>query len=252
MGLPKFEQATLFVMKYWINFGALRLLVLGQLAIVPLLWRKSWAARLSFVLGVLVVLAFLVSRMSIDVFGAKLTTARVHHSIPRYWTPVYLFAALPPLLYLGRTREPLILFVGSLLAVLVCARSLWDVSVHEGTSLRALARSRDKDALWVDTVTHEIRSDAIVFTKTRDKLLWSHYQLGMLSGDMELVAASMDRAMNAHLNVFMVEPRFSSFDYRKLAKALKKRNLTFIKLDSYRGVYRVKPAPEPVAESAQN
>jgi hypothetical protein len=140
-GLPAPHAAWELFWKYWISMGPIGALLAGQLALVAGFSAKSTLGRVSYAFGLLVVVCFMVSRIHPELFGA-IGVAMVHHSIPRYWAPVYLFATLPPVLFLGRIRKPGVLAVG---AAVVCAVSViggYAIYSGRGSSLTPGSRTR--------------------------------------------------------------------------------------------------------------
>lgn len=249
MGLAPLEVIQSSLLKYWVKMGPIPLLLFGQLALVPLLVTEPRRQRLLHGAGVLVVVCFIVSRISDDVFGGKLATGLVHHSTPRYFAPAYLFAALPPLLLLGRTSSRVVLFLGGALACAAAALGVYEVHTRQGASLVALRAQVRGDQRILTKLHGKIPKGAVVYTDTRDKILWSAWHVCTM-GEPEPTAASMDRALASNLRVYVMEPRFSGGRYGPFGRALQARGLTFAKIDAGQGLYRLQRKPvTPPAEA---
>jgi hypothetical protein len=248
MGLAPLSVLRGVFVKYWVDMGPIKLLLFGQLAIVPLLVAAPRRQRLLNAAGIVVVLCFIASRMADDVYGAKLTQGLVHHSTPRYFAPAYLFAALPPLLLLGRTSSRIVLFLGSVLACAAAALGAYEVYGREGTSLVPLRAHARTDARLLAKLHTKIPSGAVVYTDTRDKVLWSGWHVCTM-GATEPTAASMERALAAGLRVYVMEPGFSP-SYGALARRLRAKDLAFNKIDVGQGLYRLQRKPAPPAAVA--
>ena len=80
----------------------------------------------------------------------------------------------------------------------------------------------------------------MVYTQSQDKILWSQWKVGTV-GEPKRTAASMLRAIEAGLPVYVVQPRFGA-QLRSLERALRARRLNLTPLDSKRGLYRLRRA----------
>jgi len=83
-----------------------------------------------------------------------------------------------------------------------------------------------------------------VYTVTSDKIVWSRWRLGTIE-DLNLSAASMERAVKAGLDVFMLDQRYETPSHRRLGVLLARRSLVLIPVDPHRGVYRVRAGASP-------
>jgi len=170
-------------------------------------------------------------------------TGLVNHSIPRYWAPVYLFAALPPLLFLGRCKLRVVLFAGSALACVLAGLSVQEIYTRQPTSLRYVESFVRKKTRWLDVAARAIPADAIVYSEKEDKLVWSRWQVGVIRSP-DVTVMSMKRALGAGRPVFILQQRFPRTG-RRLGRALKKANLNVVRVDGRAGLYRVQvPQPE--------
>jgi hypothetical protein len=237
MGVPKLEMALRFLRKYWVDMGPVAGLLLAQLALVPLLLAQSRRSRVFYVLGILVMLCFVLSHMDEELNGASDRLALMHHSMPRYWSPVYLLAAFPPLWFLGHCKRRAV-FVGG--AVLACALAVGDgyeIYKREGSSLFILNKFMLRWSRLAPSLGDKIPSDAMVYSGTYDKLLWPYWRVGTMA-EPAPTASSMRRAIDADLQVFLFEPRFPRPQLQALERALRGKLLTIALIDR-RGIYRV-------------
>jgi hypothetical protein len=243
MGLHTPAEIHKLVVKYWLEMRPLGLLVVGQLALVPLFYWMPWKKRLVYLAAIVVVLCLAVTRLSDEVWGSKVSAGYVHHSVPRYLTPVYLLAALPPLLFLGRVRLGVTQIFGSALALLLAVRSGYEICVHQPDSLKYLHKLAATDKRTLDVLKDKLPARALVYTQSQDKVLWSRWKVGTVS-EPERTAASMNRAIDAGLPVYVMQPRFGSGQLRGLERALRAKRISLTPLDSRRGLYRLHRASE--------
>jgi hypothetical protein len=238
--------------KYCLNMRPIGLLVILQASLVPVLYAMPWRKRLIYLVAILVVLCFLVSRLSDDVYGSKQLAGHVHHSIPRYLTPVYLLAALPPLLYFGRARVGVAMGFTMVLAGILATRGGYEIYVHEPDSLVYLRKLLLSNVRALRAIRQSVPSDALVYSTSQDKVLFSRWDVGTI-GDPKRTAASMMRAREAKVPVYVVQPRMGSRAQQKLERALKPLGFGLIPLNRKQGVYQLEslevatpPPPKPV------
>jgi len=237
MGIPERGMALHFLAKYWLEMGTVAGLTLAQLALVPLLLRKSRLERGLLVLALGVMLCFMLSHMDRDLNGAAERVGLVHHSMPRYWSPLYLLAGLPPVLFLGYCRQRGVLIAG---AVLVCGLALsgaYEITAQEKYALGRLRDFADRSASSVRSLERRVPGTAMVYSLAHDKILWSHWRVGTLGGP-EPTAASMLRAKQAGIDVFVFEPGLRGTQRARLQRALAKAGLTLAS-GGERGLYHV-------------
>jgi hypothetical protein len=237
MGVPKPEMALRFLRKYWVQMGPVAGLTLAQLALVPVLLARPRLVRVLYALGLLVMLCFVLSHMDEGLNGAQERLSMVHHSMPRYWSPVYLLAALPPILFLGYCKRRDLFVGGAVLACVLAVANGWDLYRREGSSLLMLNDFAQRWAQLAPSLADKIPSDAIVYSGTYDKVLWPYWRLGTMA-EPEVTARSMRRAIDANLRVFLVEPWFPRYKLSALNRALKDKLLTIVLIDR-RGIYRI-------------
>jgi len=239
MGVPTPKAILEFFIKYWFTMGPLGAVVLAQLALVPLLRAKPLLSRLCYVFGILVLVCFMISRMDDQLMGADQRVGQIHHSMPRYWTPVYLLAALPPILFLGRCQNRWLLGLGVALACSVSSLSGYELVTRQPSSLVKLrAYSNRYEELIHGPLSNEIPGDAWVYSATFDKILWSRWRVATFD-QPDRTAASMNRAVNARLNVFLCEPKISRARLHALTRALLSHQLALVAVDPSTGVYYV-------------
>jgi hypothetical protein len=250
MGLPTFKVAATEFKKYFIVMSPATLV--GLLALVPLLRERKTTSRAIYVVAMLWVVFFVFTRLHDDVHGGEESIGVLHHSVPRYLAPVYLFAVLPPILFLGRCRKRWQFIVGAVLASLVAANSVLAVYFDQPGSLRHLRGSQQRSEALLDALGTEIPADAMVYSESLDKVLWSRWRVGVID-ETGPSASSITRAANAGLPVFILEPR-PGRPFRQLRAALATTGLTLVR--ERRGAYRVvralqPPPPQPSLQSPQ-
>jgi hypothetical protein len=241
MGMPTFEVLCAQFKKYFITMNIAPLLLLGQLALLPLARKKSGWSRALFLAALLLSVFFVVTHLHDGFFGAGERLGFVYHSIPRYLSPIFLFAALPPLLFLGNCRRKLPLILGSVLACSVAAVSVYQVYVAQPSSLAAIRNWVGLRSGLLDLFTPRVPPDAIVYSVMADKIFWSKWRVGMID-DPERTATSMNRAADAGLPVFLYEQR-PGRQFRELVAALRTKQFAVVKVDAHRGLYRLARKP---------
>jgi hypothetical protein len=238
MGWPVPKIALKTFAKYWLRMGPIALVLVAQLAVIPLLWDKSRLSRVLYALVVLLCVFFVYTRLHDDVFGGHERFGWAEHSVPRYLTPAYLFAALPPLFLLGRSKRKWLLIPGALVAFAVSAAGLYEIGVREPSSFEFVHSFVPVHEALLTDLKREIPPSAMVYTVTSDKLVWSHWRLGTIE-DQNLSAASMERAVKAGFQVYMLDPKYESLSHRHLGQLLAKRNLVLSPIDLHHGLYRL-------------
>ena len=192
----------------------------------------------------LLVAFFAFSRAHEQLFGGSERAGFVHHSVPRYVAPVFLFAALPPLLFLGDCRKKVVLALGSALVCAVSASSIFEIYRNQPSSLSMLHDWDRRSEALLDALATEIPPDAIVYSLQSDKLLWSRWRVGLID-EPEATAMSLNRAVDTGLPVFILDPGGRS---RKLTTALAKSGIALARVDARRKLYRAtrrgSPSPE--------
>ncbi|MEI9940722.1 MAG: hypothetical protein WDO69_26200 [Pseudomonadota bacterium] len=255
MGIPDWTVASTQFRKYWLTLGPIGLLLFGQLALIPLLLQGSRLSRSLRAGAVLVVLVFLISRLQDGVFGAGLGQGEVHHSVPRYLAPVYLMAALPPLLFLGYCRRRAVFIPGALLVAVLAGAGCYEVGAHAMCSFTFLRRFVHSKEGMLTRMSREIPASATVYTTFEDKWIWSRWRTWIIE-DPEASARSINRALDAKIKLFMLEPSYNT-QVKRVAAALRRRRISLVQIDRL-GVYRIvrmprsepEASPEPATQPA--
>jgi hypothetical protein len=241
MGVPPVARALRFLARYWLHTGMLAGLAFAQLSVIPLLWRKPPRARLAYALALLLMFGFMLSRMAPVLYGTAEPSGMIDHSIPRYWTPVYLLAAVPPIVFLGSLRQNVAVAAGALFLAALAIGNGYDVWTGTKWSLVSLRAYRMRSTALALSL-EELPSTAWVYTETLDKALWSYWHVGTLS-EPRATAKSMARAFGAGLDVYAFEPKLRPREYEALERALRRQGLAFTKRRPH-GLFRVVRKPE--------
>jgi hypothetical protein len=241
MGIPSWNVASTEFRKYWLTLGPIALLLFGQLALVPLLLEGSRLSRGLRAGAILVVVFFAISRLQDGVFGADLEQGEVHHSVPRYLAPVYLLAALPPILFVGRSRRAGIFIPGALLVAALAVGGCYEVGVRSMCSFSFLHRFVKSKEGMLARMSRKIPAEATVYTTYEDKWIWSRWRTWIIE-EPEPSATSINRALDANIDLFIVEPSYNA-KVKRLAAALRRRQISLIRVDRL-GVYRVARMPK--------
>jgi hypothetical protein len=237
-GAPSSGDVGTFFVRYWIMMGPIAILLVGQLTLIPLLAAVSLRQRLLLLGGIAVIALFVVTRMSTTLYGADESSGLVRHSMPRYWSPVYLFAALPPLVFIGRCRNETLLGVAATLAVALTAIGGYEIYHRQPESFTYLHDLRARNQSALQSLADQIPDEAIVYTTTQDKVLWSRWHVGLLR-ETEPTADSMQRAHDAGVDVYVAQPGFNPAQLQLLAAALNERGLALVVVDAARGLFRL-------------
>jgi hypothetical protein len=237
MGIPMPSTALTFLSKYWLQMASVAGLSFGLLALVPILLEQPRLARALYALALAIMLCFMLSHMDPTLAGASERVAWVHHSMPRYWSPLYLLAALPPILFLGYCKNRAVLIVG---AVALCALAVsggYHLYKQERWALANLHTYQRQCPRLLLVVKQRVPSNAMVYSATYDKILWPYWRLGTI-GELEPTATSIHRATEAKINVFVYEPGLTRAQYLDLNRALNSRHLMLVKIHRH-GLFRV-------------
>jgi hypothetical protein len=243
MGIPSWEIGSTAFRKYWLDMGPIAAILLGQLTLVPLLAKRPRQARYLLAGAVLIMAFFALSRMHADLFGGSVDYGSVHHSVPRYLTPVYLLAALPPLLFLGQCRNRPLTIGGSLIAVALALSGSYEIWLHQGSSFSFLHGFVRKKTAELARLSRRIPDSAAVYTAKEDKWLWSGMKIFIVE-EPKPTAQSIERAAQAKLELYVYEP-VRTAQFKRLVAELAKRHISLAKTERG-GLYRVKmETPEP-------
>lgn len=243
MGWPDPSIAWTAFLKYWFKMGPVALITVGQLTIIGLTWHASRLSRALVLVAVLYAAFFAYTHFHNDVYGGQTPQAFAEHSVPRYLSPLYLFAALPPLVFLSRRRRWFVLLPGVLLCCVAAADAAYQIGVHEPTSFIASADSVRKGSVMLEALTKEIPRNAMVYSARFDKLLWSRWRLGTITAEPDPSAQSVSRAVAAGQNVYVFEEHWRPNLRRQFVAALARRHLALSTVDARRGLFRVEHQP---------
>ncbi len=238
MGVPKPGVALHFLRRYWLEMGPVAGLLLAQAALVPLLAKKSRISRVFYGLGLAVMLCFVLSHMDEALNGAADPHPLVNHSMPRYWSPVYLLAAVPPILYLAHFRGRRLFGLGVALACVLMVGNAYEIGKREASSLFKLYQFAQRWGEIVPALSDTIPETAMVYSSTHDKVLWPYWRVGTLA-EPAPTASSMRRAIDARIQVFIFEPRFPREPLLALQRELRAKSLSIALVDRRRGIFRV-------------
>jgi len=240
-GLPSPSSAVTFFEHYWLRMGPIALLLAGQCALVPLLRDIPRTRRLLYVAAIAVAVAFMLSRMSDTLYGATEPAGLLRHSVPRYWSPVYLFAALPPLLYAARSRNDTlvgIIVCGCAVLAFLGAREIYSGQPESLTYLHNLQARNERRIAQLHAI---VPPGAVVYTMNEDKVLWSHWRIGLIARPDE-TAASVSRSLDAGYPVYIVQGKLPDAARAQLDAALAHDSLDLVTVDAALGVYRAEAA----------
>ena len=239
MGIPSWEIGSTAFRKYWLTMGPIAGVLLAQLALVPLLMKLRPRARYLQALAIAILAFFALSRMHDDLFGGAMDYGAVHHSVPRYLTPVYLLAALPPLLFLGRCRSRAVMLFGTALVALLAFGGGYEIWV-KGSSINFLHDFVQRKTAELARLSRKIPENAALYTAKEDKWLWSGPRVWIID-DPKASAQSIERAAQAQIELYVYEPTRTA-QFKQLVAELAKRHISLVKTEPPRGLYRVNAA----------
>ncbi|MEX1255182.1 MAG: hypothetical protein WEE64_12660 [Dehalococcoidia bacterium] len=261
-GVPELGQVGTQLWKYWFQMGPIALLTLSLPIALVLLAPQEAGRRLLYGGAIAFAFLFVVSRVDAGFFGAPFAEAQFHHSLPRYWSPVYLLAVVP-LCVLAMSARSQAVWLGALLVLAVLAVSGAHLVYLSGgpesmTGLRARLQSSES---YVDRLDTFLPDDAMVYSAFLDKALWSRWHVGYIPRnqqgvttlpELERVRLSLEKAAGAPRPAFLIRKgQLSDEDFLALQASLAERNLTFRPtgpedLQVY-VLGALSPAPDPVA-----
>jgi hypothetical protein len=240
MDFPGWDEVGDVFFRYWIGMQPAWLLALGQLALIPLFRRQPVRTRVTTALVLALLVLFMISRVDPNLFGLERPDGLVHDSIPRYWSPVYLLAGLPPLFFVARAKTRPLLVAGSLALGGLAAGSLFEVVWHNRQSVLQHRNLVERDQGWLSQIVELVPREAIIYTPTYDKVVWSRFIVATVDKP-DKTARSMLRATENGFPVYVwVNPSFHS-ELRSFERALERHDLALLSIDRPLRLYRVVP-----------
>ncbi len=199
-GVPEIGEIARQVQKYWLQMWPIPLLTLSLPFALVMLLKDSGRRRMLYAGGILLALLFVITRVGPDFFGASLEEAEIHHSLPRYWAPVYLLAVIPIVLLAMRSQSDRIWLPALFLVAFLAISGAQHIYVSGGPESMVGLRYRLSSAqARLDEFKEFVPDDAIVYSSYLDKVLWSGWDLGVFPGrpDQGLSTAEMDRTVSS-------------------------------------------------------
>jgi hypothetical protein len=238
IGLPAASTIVPMFVKYWLALGSVAALAVAQLAWFPLFRREPRLTLALRLAGALICVVFMISRMDPETFGAARSTPMVPDSIPRYWTPVYLLATVPPLVYVGWSERRSVFWAGAALLAVLAAFGVKEAWFDASQSLAMSGNLVRDSARCFRDLDHYVRNRSIVYTSGFDKLIWSRVQVGTVE-DPEKAARSMERALDRGMTVFLYLDADEDRQLRRLQRSLSKAHPVRLAADRRVRLYRL-------------
>jgi hypothetical protein len=199
MEYPRLEDVGRMLYRYWLVLPPVALLSVALLCLLPLWLAASARERLRYGVLMLLGVMLMLSRMGSEVFGAADEETTITHSVVRYWSPVYLFCSLPPLLFLTQLKRPRLIQAWALLVGALGLATVAQVAVYARHSLNAGHVGRRTQARWIQELKLLIPNNAVIFTDQHDKLTWSYWMTSAFDRKtpIELTVKSVVRVVAA-------------------------------------------------------
>lgn len=238
MGLVEDVATTwAYFKKYWVDMGSIVALLGLQLTLLPWLYRGSWPARGLRLVALFLCACMLISRMG-EVFGANEAVGAVHHSIPRYQTPLYLLAALPPILFIGHLRRRLLFYPAALLVVALALDGGWEILSRQRGSFTRLELFNRKGDKFIADLRASLPRNAMIYSEKLDHWTWSAFTTGNIVAP-EVTLRSIQRALDAGIPTYVVE-EFRTSKFRRLKRALERAHLRLERVGGHRHLFEIK------------
>jgi hypothetical protein len=235
LGVPAPGTVVRLLWKYWVSLAPMAFITLGQFALWPLLRAKPRLERWLHGLALLAILMFLTSRMDPTTFGAASSASDIGHSIPRYWTPVYLLAPLAPLGWLAR-QSGRRWAVGVSIAAAVALFGALNVLTFAAQSLARIRDFGTESAERTQRLAEHVPKHAMIYGPIADKVLWAHYRVGFLD-EPKPSAASIARAVAHRIPTFVWFRRKDNV--APLAAALEQHELELVQVSEIDREFRL-------------
>lgn len=252
-GLPAVGEVFRQLFKYWLQMWPVTLVTLTFPFALFLLLRDAGKRRVFYAAAIGVAGLFIISRIGPDFFGAPLAVAEIHHSLPRYWAPFYLLAAVPLVLVaMSSVKErvwlPALLLI-AVIAVMGARHNYIDGGPETMAGLRFRVASGEN---YIERLEEFVPPDAFLYSAYFDKITWSKWQVGVIPIDQEgmitpdeltRVASSMTKAADTGRPVFMVRRKqIVDERFEELEVKLAREDLQLVPSGPETlGVYQVQP-----------
>jgi hypothetical protein len=223
--------------KYWLDMGSIVALVALQVTLLPWLYRGSWLTRALRLVALLLCTCLLYSRMG-DVFGSTEPVGAVHHSVARYHTPLYLLAAVPPILFIGHLRRRLLFYPAALLLVALALDNGREIWSRQRGSITRLEWFNRKGERFLADLTASLPKNAMVYSERLDRWTWSGFTTGCIVGH-EATLKSIQRALDAGIPTYVAE-EFRTSKVRRLKRALERSHLQMVRVGGHRHLFEIK------------
>ena len=238
-GWPSGSEIVDQVGRYWIRLGPIGVVLLAQCALVPLLIRAGKRRALGYAAVAMIGVLFVLTHVSPDIYGAGDDVGLLRHSVTRYWTPVYLLAAIAPLALIMRAKRE---WVGIGLLVVVAAlgsRTILRGQPETIESMRSLYEQRSAEVAQWQTI---VPPDAVVFSVNLDKLVWSRWDTATISTDPDQAptADAAARLIAGGHPVYVTQIGLPDRLRTQLAGAMTERGLVLEALPADPALYRVR------------
>jgi hypothetical protein len=232
-GLPGVDLVSDQLRRYWLGLGPVILITGGLLALIPLLARRS-LSRNWYGLLVLVCAGFVLSRVAPGIFGAEESTAELRHSVTRYWTPVYLLAALVPLMLAMRDRRPFVWSAAATLCVVVACFGAYEIYAGQPESLELRRAYHARMASQIDEWRERLPDDALLYTVSFDKVLWSEWEVAYIprTEDQATTGESLERALDSGRDVYLVQTVWPADVAEGMSVELARRGLSLRQVEA--------------------
>jgi hypothetical protein len=243
MTFPGFGAVGHALFRYWVSMQPTWILLGAQLCLFVFLKRARRSERIAVVATLLLACAFMISRIDLDLFGFDRDDAWVTDSLPRYWSPVYLLASIPPLLVIASAKARWQALAGGLVLLALAAGNLVNLGWRAPQSVLRQHILFHKEGEWLPRIKRLVPPDAIIYTPSWDKVLWSRFRVGSTGDDLALTSRSVERAVKSPLPVFFWALKLQASQYHDVEMALRQRGLVLVKLDDHLRLYKVEARP---------
>jgi len=241
MTFPGWSTIGQALFRYWVSMQPTYLLLGAQVCLFVFLKPARRSERLAVTATIVLACAFMISRVDPDLFGMDREAAWVHDSVPRYWSPVYLLASIPLVLVVGRSQVRWQAIAGVSVLAALAAGNLVQVVGRSPQSILHQRQISHRDQDRLVRFGELLPRDAIVYTPTGDKVLWSRYRVASTDDDPAKTVRSIERALRSSLPVFFWNHSLTTRAARAFEMALRRHELVLVKLDEPLHLYTIEP-----------